>query len=187
MSAIHFYRRYDPDGRCKVICMRCFQTLGTAWDRHSVEEMESGHDCAFWKEGTPAPASRRRRRDSGAAAPLLQQLMQIPAGLLALLAVLVAYALSTALEMATRHALHAWLAVILPGDVIGCAVLAGLLRKPRTGVLLYLLLTALEALSYTGGLARGRQLVWLADLIPMLLVLTVVLRMKLQRRELAAS
>lgn len=184
MSTTRFYRRYDPDGRCKIICMHCFQTLGTAWDRQSLEEMEAAHLCAFHTEGAPALASRRRMRDPGAAAQLLQHLLQIPAGLLALLTVLVAYALPTALELVARHSLNAWLAVILPGDVIGCAVLAALLRKPRTGVLLYFLLTAIEGLSYMGGLARGRQLVWLADLIPMLLVLILLLRMKLRTWEL---
>ena len=117
-------------------------------------------------------------------APLLQRVLQIPAGLLAVLTVLVGYALPTALELAARHALNPWLAVILPGDLIGCAMLAGLLRKPRTGVFLYLLLTAIEALTYMGGVMRGRQLVWFADLVPTLLVLFLLLRIKLRTWEL---
>jgi len=186
MSTSHFYRRYDPDGRCRVICMQCFQTLGTAWDRHSLEEMESAHVCAFWTEGAfPSPA--QRSTDVREEQPLLRRVLQIPAGLLALLTVLVAYALPTALELAARHALNPWLAVILPGDVIGCAVLAGLLRRPRTGVFLYLLLTSIEGLSYADGMARGRYLVWFADLVPTLVVLTLVLRRKLHSREPALS
>ncbi|HEX3986344.1 MAG TPA: hypothetical protein VHX13_07005 [Acidobacteriaceae bacterium] len=187
MSAIHFYRRYDTDGRCKVICMQCFQTLGTAWDRHSVEAMEAAHICAFWTEGAPATDPRSGAHSPLAQAPLVRKLLQMPAGLLALLTVLVAYAVPTALELAARHTLSPWLAVILPGDLIGCAVLARVLHRPRTAVLLYLLLTTMEGLSYVGGVARGRQLIWFADLVPTLLVLALMVRMKRRNRELAAS
>lgn len=186
MSPTHFYRRYDPDGRCKVICMHCFQTLGTAWDRHSLEEMESAHLCAYWMEGAPSPHVRVNR-GLPSEAPMLRSLLHIPTGLLVLLTVMVGYALPTALEMAARHALNVWLAVILPGDLVGCAMLAGLLRKPRTALLLYLLLTAIEAICHAAGVARGRQLIWFADLIPTLLVLILVLRLKLRAQGLAAS
>jgi hypothetical protein len=188
MSVIHFYRRYHPDGRCKVICMRCFQTLGTAWDRHSLEEMESAHECAFSVEGAPSPAGRRPRRLAGTDAPLLREALQLHALLLALLTVLALYVIPTALEAGASYALHnAWLAVILPGDLIGCAVLIGLLRMPRTGVALYLALTVAEGLSYSmnGGIVPDLR--WFADLVPTLLVLTLVLRLKLGGRELAIS
>lgn len=186
MSTIHFYRRYEADGRCKVICMHCFQTLGTAWDRPSLEQMESAHICEFWREGAPSAPSRALARRVPAMTPLLQRLLEIPAGMLTLLTVLVAYGLPTAAELAARHMLNPWLAVILPGDLIGCAVLAGLLRKPRTGVFLYLLLTVIEGLSYADGVARGRHLVWFADLVPTLFVLILILRMKLRSGELTA-
>ncbi|MFZ0630893.1 MAG: hypothetical protein WA399_16705 [Acidobacteriaceae bacterium] len=184
MSATHFYRRYDPDGRCKVICMQCFQTLGTVWDRPSAEAMEAAHACEFWRQGAPAAAARAPEAKVPPVSPILQPLLQIPAGLLALLTVLVVYALPTALELAARHTLNAWLAVILPGDVVGCAVLAGLLRRPRTGVFLYLLLTTIEGLCYAGGVVPGRPLVWFADLVPTLVVLTLLLRRKLGAWEL---
>lgn len=187
MSTTHFYRRYDPDGRCKVICMQCFQTLGTAWDRPSLEEMESAHMCEFWKQGAPLATSRALAKKVPAATPLLQHLLRIPAGLLGLLTVLVAYALPTALELAAGNSLNAWLAVILPGDLIGCAVLAAVLRRPRTAAFLYLLLTAIEAVTYAGGMARGRQLLWFADLVPTLLLLFLLLRMKLRSKAVTAS
>lgn len=183
MSTTHFYRRYDQNGRCKVICMQCFQTLGTAWDRASLEGMESAHECEFWRQGAPIATSRALAKKVPSATPLLQFLLKIPAALLVPLTLLVGYALPTVLELAARHALNAWLAVILPGDLIGCALLAGLLRKPRTAVSLYLLLTALEALFYGGGIARGRQILWFADLVPTLLVLILVLRMKQRSRD----
>jgi hypothetical protein len=187
MSAIHFYRRYDPDGRCKVICMQCFQTLGTAWDRHSLEEMEAAHVCAFWREGAPSAAVRRGMREVRAEAPLLREALQLQTFPLVLLTVLALYLLPTALEFAASYALNPWLAVILPGDLIGCAVLAGLLRMPRTAVILYVLLTAVESFSYavSGTVVSG--LCWFADLIPMLIVLILVLRMKLRSGALATT
>ncbi|MGA7523213.1 MAG: hypothetical protein WBW84_12205 [Acidobacteriaceae bacterium] len=187
MSAIHFYRRYEPDGRCKVICMRCFQTLGMAWDRHSVEEMESGHVCAFTAVATPATAVRARTGKARMEAPLLRDALRMHAWLVVLVTVLALYLLPTALEFGVSHALNPWLAVILPGDLAGCAVLVGLLRMPRTGVILYLLLTAVEGLSYTADGAVAHHLLWFADLVPTLLVLSQLLRMKLRSPELAVS
>lgn len=187
MNTSHFYRRYDADGRCKVICMHCFQTLGRAWDRTSVEAMESAHICEFQRQETPTDAARRLVRQVASATPLVQHLLRVPAGLLALLVVLVAYALPTALELAARHELNPWLAVIVPGNVIGCALLAGLLRRPRTAAVLYMVLTMMEGLSYASGAARGRELLWFADLVPMLVVLILLLRTKQGGRALAVS
>ncbi|HEY1806964.1 MAG TPA: hypothetical protein VGG42_00315 [Acidobacteriaceae bacterium] len=187
MSAIHFYRRYDPDGRCKVICMRCFQTLGTAWDRHSVEEMESAHMCAFWMEGAPPANARPRRRGTAAAVPLLREVLQMHTWALLLLMLVVLYLVPTVMEIGASYALNPWLAVIVPGDLIGCAVLVGLLRMPRTGVLLYVLLTTLEGLSYAVNGAVRPDLCWFTDLVPTVLVVSLVLRRKLSDRELAIS
>ncbi|HEX3663163.1 MAG TPA: hypothetical protein VHU89_17130 [Acidobacteriaceae bacterium] len=182
MNVIRFYRRYDPDGRCKVICMQCFQTLGTAWDRHSLEEMEAAHLCA-----SPLPAARRPGREVRPEMPLLREALHMHVGVLVGLTVLALYLLPTALEFAASYAVNPWLAVILPGDLIGCAVLVGLLRMPRTGVLLYVLLTVAEALSYAANGAVVPDLRWLTDSIPTLLVVSLVLRMKLRSRELAVS
>jgi hypothetical protein len=184
MSAIHFYRRYDPDGRCKVICMQCFQTLGTAWDRQSLEEMEAGHMCSFRTEGTPPPDMHTRMKNVRSEPPLLRDALQMNILLLALLTVLLLYFVPTALELGASHVLNPWLAVILPGDVIGCAALVALLRMPRTGILLYLGLTAIEGLSYAANGALLPEVRWFADLIPTLLVLTLLLRSKLRSLNL---
>lgn len=187
MSSIQFHRRYGADGRCKVICMQCFQTLGTAWDRQSVEEMEAAHLCEYWRQGAPAAPGRARAGKLTGAPAFVGQILQMPAGWLMLLTLLLVYGVPTAVELGARGALNPWLAVILPGDAIGCAVLGGLLRRPRSAVFLYLLLTALEGASYAGGWLHGRELVWFADLVPALIVLFLLLRMKMGERALAAS
>lgn len=187
MSAIHFYRRYDSDGRCKVICMQCFQTLGMAWDRQSLEEMESGHACAFWREGAPDAVPRELKKPGRTEVRLLRGALRMDAWALIPLMVLALYAVPTALELAARQMLNPWLAVILPGDLIGCAVLAGLLRRPRTGLLLYFLLTLVEGVFYLGGAARPHELAWFADLVPTVLVVTLMLRMKVRSRPVGIS
>jgi hypothetical protein len=106
---------------------------------------------------------------------------------LILLMLLALYLVPTAMEIGASYALNPWLAVILPGDLIGCAVLAGLLRMPRTGILLYVLLTTLEGLSYAVNGAVRPDLCWFADLVPTLLVIGLVVRRKLSHRELAIS
>jgi CHASE2 domain-containing sensor protein len=93
----------------------------------------------------------------------------------------------TLAEYSAAHAFNPWLSVILPGDLAGCAVLVGLLRLPRTGVLIYLLLTSAEALCCASGVPLTAQLVWWVDLVPTLLVLTLVLRLKLRNRSPALA
>jgi hypothetical protein len=105
----------------------------------------------------------------------------LPPGLLVLLTVVLLYGLPTLAEYSVAHALNPWFSVILPGDLAGCAVMVGILRMPRTGVLTYLLLTSVEGLCcLSGGPLSTNQLVWLADLVPTLLVLTLVLRLRLR-------
>ncbi|HZZ37765.1 MAG TPA: hypothetical protein VFE06_01460 [Acidobacteriaceae bacterium] len=116
-------------------------------------------------------------------APLLRETLRLHARLLIPMTVLALYLLPTMLEFAASRALNPWLAVILPGDLLGCAAMIGLLGMPRTGVLLYLALTTLEGLSYAANRAVVPDLRWFADLVPTLVVLTLLLRMKLRSRE----
>lgn len=178
MSAIRFYRRYEEDGRCRVICLQCFETLGTAGDRASVEAMERGHVCGGLPQKAPDAVESPAFPEPAARRGAVPELLRMPVGWLVLLTVAGVYLLPTAAELAARHALNPWLAVIVPGDVVGCAVLAGVLRRPRTGILLYLGLTALEGCVYAAGMTRAHQLAWFADLVPTLVLLTLILRMK---------
>ncbi len=113
--------------------MQCFQTLGTAWDRQSLEEMEAVHVCAFQIQGTPSPAEPGRMEMMRSEAQLLRDALRMHAWVLILLTVLALYLLPTALEFAASRALNPWLAVILPGDLFGCAVMIGLLRCRAPG------------------------------------------------------
>src|SRR5579872_582632 len=46
---LQFFHRYNEDGSCKVICLDCYATLGTASDRDEVAQLEAAHSCGEWK------------------------------------------------------------------------------------------------------------------------------------------
>lgn len=71
--------------------------------------------------------------------------------------------------LAARH-LNPWLAIILPGDIAGCAWLFGVFKMQKTGLILYLLLTACEGCLYVSNIVSADALIWIADLVPTLIV-----------------
>jgi hypothetical protein len=191
-KGLQFYHRYSDDGSCKVICMDCYATLGIGQNREAVAEMKAAHVCGEW-----IPAAQRssmmpngQRADGlcevSGLPPQERILMQVhPAILLPAIALLL-YALPTALEILARSRMNTntWVAVILPGDAIGCAVLIVLARMPRAGLLLYCSLTGLECLWHIMHVMRGVTMAWVADLVPTLAVVLIVLTRLQKRRRL---
>lgn len=187
-KGLEFYYRYSDDGSCKVICLNCYATLGIGQDRAAVARMEAAHVCGEWvpaAERGPVrvEAERADRRVELSGLPLLERIaMEVhPAILLPAIALLL-YALPTALEILARSQLNAntWVAVILPGDAIGCAVLIVLAKMPRAGLLLYCGLTAVECLWHITHVMRGVTMAWVADLVPTVAVILIVV-MRLQK------
>ena len=89
--------------------------------------------------------------------------------------VILLYALPTAVELAAVQHLNPWLAVIFPGDLIGCAWLVAIFKLRRTGWFLYLALTACESCLYVSHFMTANALVWVVDLVPTLAVLGMIL------------
>lgn len=170
--AMQFYRRFYEDGSCRVICLYCYEMLGTGLNRDAVKRLEAAHVCGEWTRAgaEPEEASRihlvRRER----ARSRVRRLLVLPA-----IACLL-YGVPTALELVARLHVNTWLAVILPGDVVGCAALAGPAKMPRTGVLLYMGMTALECGLHVTHAMRGMTMAWVADLVPTLVVMKVALQ-----------
>ena len=79
--------------------------------------------------------------------------------------------------MSALRTVNPWLAVVLPGDLAGCACLALIFRKMKFAASLYVALTAMEALLYVSHLASMHALLWFADLVPTLVVAANVLRL----------
>ncbi|HEX4064662.1 MAG TPA: hypothetical protein VHZ09_01465 [Acidobacteriaceae bacterium] len=187
-KGLQFYHRYSDDGSCKVICLNCYATLGIGPDRAAVAGMEAAHVCGEWVPAAErgramVEAERTGRRRELSELPLLERIVMgvHPAILLPAIAILL-YALPTALEILARSQLNAntWVAVILPGDAVGCAVLIVLAKKPRAGLLLYCALTSLECLWHLTHVMRGVTMAWVADLVPTVAVILIVL-MRLQK------
>lgn len=86
------------------------------------------------------------------------------------------YGVPTALEFLAAQHLNPWIAVILPGDIVGCFWLAAVVKMRRTALLLYLALTASESCLYALGLVSSANLVWTTDLVPALFVAVMITR-----------
>ena len=86
------------------------------------------------------------------------------------------YGVPTALEFLAAQHLNPWIAVILPGDIVGCFWLAAIVKMRRTALLLYLALTASESCLYVLGLVSSANLVWIADLVPAFFVALMITR-----------
>ena len=188
-NGMQFYHRYHEDGSCKVICMDCYTTLGTGWDRDAVAGMEAGHVCGEWKRAVASRARdergeqqsdpRKAKREAAGSVWRRMLARQHPAILVLFIAVLL-YAVPTALEILARSHMNTWVAVILPGDLAGCVVLGAIEKMPRTAIALYLLLTGCECYWHVAHVMRGVTIAWIADLIPTLVVMGVLL-VRMQR------
>jgi hypothetical protein len=185
MTTMNCYLLYKKDGTCEVICTRCFVTLGVADRSDSVREMEALHFCdrTVAPKHRPSIVSIRGSSDTRLtpisipieriidsygtrAAPNLWMALLIIVSLL--------YVLPTVVELLAARHLNPWLAIILPGDIAGCAWLFGIFKMQRTALILYLLLTACEAGLYVSNVVSAGALIWIADLVPTLIVAGII-------------
>lgn len=192
MTTLNYYRRYQQDGSCMVICTRCFLTVGIAQGHAAVKDLESGHVCSrAAQEASPdyaaVPAAVAAR--DGLIVRLGQRARSVADWnplLLAVVLALALYALPTLFEYFAAQHVNPWLAVILPGDAVGCAALIVLFRARRTGLLLYLALTAIEGTLYLTHILSPVTLIWIVDLVPTLIALVCVSSRRLTRTPRAA-
>jgi hypothetical protein len=110
--------------------------------------------------------------------------MKLPRGILLAAIIILLYLIPTCLEILARTEVNTWVAVILPGNLLGCAVLILLLRRVKTGLLLYAGLAACECCWHVVHLMRGVTMAWIADLVPTLAVLMVLLMRRQRMRDL---
>lgn len=79
------------------------------------------------------------------------------------------YALPTILELIAAHRAMPTMDIIVFGDLTGCVCLAILFGMPLTGVVLYLLLAAVEGFLCFAGILSASTLAWFTDLLPMVI------------------
>jgi hypothetical protein len=119
--------------------------------------------------------------------------MHLPQTLLMLCAgVLCFYIFPSVIEVELVKHLSVWIGCILVGDLAGCSFLSLVCGLKKTGVLLYLFLTASEGSLYELRIVPRSGLVWMVDLVPTLLVVALIVAASFraahsQTERLAAS
>lgn len=195
-TRLNYYRRYQQDGSCIVICTRCFLTVGIVHGQSAVRDLEAGHVCANLSKAPPAEnqpeassESRIQPASAGFAGSLdfLRAVTRSNALLVFAGLAIVLYFLPTALESLAAHYANPWLSIILPGDALGCGALVAVFKFPRTGFLLYPLLTGLEGSLYVSRYITPAALLWIADLVPTLVAMGVFLYMRRTQRTAFAA
>ena len=175
---MEYFRRYNPDGSCVVICLRCFATIGAAGNVSAALTLENVHECVRHpiadqnQVSTPILRGVETSRENLSSRFLKSAArLQMPYTLLFFLAIfLLLYAFPTVIELAAvRWAVPAF-GIVLFGDLIGCACLATILRAPVVAGALYLLLTVCEFWLHSTGVVRRVLLPWILDLVPALVV-----------------
>ena len=187
---MEYFRRYDPDGSCVVICLRCFATIGTARNVSAALTLENVHECARHPIANQKQASTGilsgvktwrgglSSRFLGTAARL--RMPYTPLFFLAIFVLL--YAFPTVIELvAVRCAVPA-IGIVLFGDLVGCACLATIFRTPVVAGALYLSLTFCELWLHSSGAVRREFLPWILDLVPALVVVGKIAWMRAHTR-----
>ena len=174
-----FYYRFLPNGRCEIVCTRCFMTVGTASNAGDIQHVEMSHVCL----AKTAPRSPDREPDSPAKPPAVLTPGKHSAPtrfwrniLIFICAALFLYLLPKLLEFVALRHLNPLLSLVVPGDLVGCACLAIFLRRRKAGIALYCLLTAIEACFCLFHLTSVNTLSWITDLVPTLVVGAILLR-----------
>ena len=177
---MEFFRRYNPDGSCVVICLRCFATIGNAGNVSAALSLEKVHECARrqiavadQKQTSPAILSGVETARGDLSSRFLQSAvsLQMPYTPLFFLAIfLLLYAFPTVLELAALRWAVPAIGIVLFGDLVGCACLATILRAPVVAGALYLSLTICELWLHSSGAIRRVFLPWLLDSVPTLVV-----------------
>lgn len=176
---MEFFYRSVEGGRCEVVCTRCFLTVGSASHIDEIRRLEDLHLCPrqinagqrALQKSQPSPIP-----DSNGQPASAHHVSSTQKILLVVVAALVLYVLPTAFEFAALPEWSPWVATVLPGDLLGCACLIFIFRRVKAGIALYIGLTAFEALIYLTGLAPAHFIPWFTDLVPTIVVMTMLLR-----------
>lgn len=182
-----FYYRSLPEGRCEIVCTRCFLTLGAAQAIEEIRRIESLHQCAAARIPTLQTAVATRRFSADAETRSPATLSAISGGtanlplplrnaLRLVAAAVLLYFLPTAFELVAMHHWNPWICSLLWGDLTGCAFLCFVLGKVKAGICLYCLLTVFEAGACWLHLMPLSVLPWFTDLVPTVVVSVTVLR-----------
>lgn len=187
---MEYFRRYDPDGSCVVICLRCFATIGTAGNVSAALTLENVHECvrhpvAAQKQTSTGSLSGVERSSRDLSSRFLRSAagLRMPYTPLFFVAIfLLLYAFPTVVELAAARYAVPSIGIVLFGDLVGCACLATIFRTPVVAGALYLLLTICELWLHSSGAVQRAFLPWILDLVPTLMVVGKIAWMRAHTR-----
>ena len=185
-----YYYHYGKNGSCEVICTRCFIKLGVATELTAIRQLEVRHICGeITHDPLKLPGDGLSSQEKSVTLHFLRRFIGLPGKIkwpnmmvvFAAIAVLL-YGLPTTGEFMAAEHLSPWLAIILPGDLLGCVCMAAVFRMYRTGLLLYLGLTVIEASLYLSHTLGKNELPWVVDIVPAVVVASMILRERRRSR-----
>jgi hypothetical protein len=175
---MNFYYRSLQEGRCEIVCTRCFRTVGAAGDIDEMRRLEDCHACAVRREAVPIPLPADSRHLIPATPRMISK-PKAPPGpnyLLLSIAAVFLYIVPTLFEFTVLRNWNPWIAVVIPGDIAGCFCLAVVFRKVRIGIALYCVMTMIEAGLYWLNVMPPGILPWVTNLVPTLVVFGIIWR-----------
>jgi len=175
---MNFYYRSLQEGRCEIVCTRCFRTVGAAGEIDEIRRLQDCHACAVRRDAVPVPPLADSRDLLPASLRVMSRLKE-PKGssyLMLSLAALFLYVVPTLFEFTVLRNWNPWIAVVIPGDIAGCFCLAVVFRRVKIGIALYCLMTMVEAVFYWLHVAPLHVLPWLTNLVSTLVVFCIIWR-----------
>jgi len=172
-----YHYRFLADGRCEILCTRCFSTIGEATTPGLARVQADLHLCPL----APGPGITMRPSTEGQKEAVRAQFLThglpgIPAPVLLVLAISVCYLLPTVLEWTILHYSSGWTGAVLIGDLCGCVGIFVLLRRKRLAVVLYVALTAVEYWLCAAQVVSTQMLLGLMDLVPTAILAGAIVR-----------
>ena len=175
---MQYYHRYLENGKCEIICTRCFLTIGTAGRLLTIKRLETAHICAAplrpaanSGESATRPASPPQ---TGWLRACSNKIARLPLPLLLIAVPILLYGVPTVIEMALSTGIGPWLTSIFVGDLAACGCIYAVLGMRKTGMILYPLLIVLKFCLFSAQLISANTLLWLTDVIPTLIVMAKV-------------
>lgn len=172
-----YHYRFLADGRCEILCTRCFLKIGEGTVPSAARVQADLHLCPM----APGPGivyrAQAEAEEVGVRAPFLTRgLPGIPAPVLIFLAFAVCYGLPTIVEWAILRYSSLWLGAVVLGDLCGCLAIFAVLKRKRLAVSLYVALTAAEWWLGSAQVVSSQALLLLMDAVPTAILASAILR-----------
>jgi hypothetical protein len=182
-----YYQTKNASKTYKIICTRCFQSLGIASDPSSAKIMESNHVCSSTPEQPISTLLDTRSTLLAEYVPdstsMLRQITETigpPDSRYCVTTIFVTFILFYILpgltELVALRYVNPWIALVLFGDAVGCFYIYRVLKMQKMAFVLYLVLTLGEAIFYSTHLVSSQLLLWLVNAIPAAFISMIVAR-----------